>query len=363
MAFQRIGVLTGGGDCPGLNAVLRAIVLRGEQLGLEVLGIEDGFDGLLPETEGRARVLRRKDVMPILDRGGTILGTTNRGNPFAYPAADGKLVDRSHEVMEAVRELEIDALVVIGGDGSQRIAIEFDKRGLPVIGVPKTIDNDLAATYVTFGFASAVQVVSNALDRLRTTAESHERIMVLEVMGRDTGWIALHSGIAGGAHVILIPEIPWDPSAVVAALRERAVRGAGYGLVVVAEGAAPIGEKPPRKQVSGASAGHAPILGGAGLRAAELLAGQLPEMEFRVTVLGHLQRGGTPTAEDRILATRLGVAAADAAASGRHGVLVSWRPPDVELVPLANAVAQPKLVDPSSQIVAHARHVGICLGN
>jgi 6-phosphofructokinase 1 len=229
--------------------------------------------------------------------------------------------------------------------------------------VPKTIDNDLAATYRTFGFATAVQVVSDALDRLRTTAESHERIMLLEVMGRDAGWIALNSGIAGGAHVILIPEIPWDPATVVAALQERAVRGAGYGLVVVAEGAAPVGEKPPHRQVSGASAGHAPILGGAGLRAAELLAEHVPQMEFRVTVLGHLQRGGTPTAEDRILATRLGVAAADAAASGQRSVLMSWRPPDVEVVPLVDATSRLNLVDPDAQIVAHARHAGICLGN
>jgi phosphofructokinase-like protein len=363
VAFQRIGVLTGGGDCAGLNAVLRAIVIRGDQLGLEVLGIEDGFAGLLPETEGNARVLRREDVMPILDRGGTILGTTNRGNPFAYPSKDGKLVDRSEDVMKAARDLELDAIITIGGDGSQKIALEFDKRGLPSIGVPKTIDNDLAATYRTFGFATAVQVVSDALDRLRTTAESHERIMVLEVMGRDAGWIALNSGIAGGAHVILIPEMPWDPAAVVSALQERAVRGAGYGLVVVAEGAAPIGEKAPQQRVSGASAGHAPILGGAGLRAAELLAEHVPEMEFRVTVLGHLQRGGTPTAEDRILATRLGVAAADAAASGQHGVLMSWRPPDVVAVPLADACARLNLVDPDAQLVAHARHAGICLGN
>ena len=356
-------MLTGGGDCPGLNAVLRAIVIRGEQLGLEVLGIEDGFEGLLPEGESTARLLRRAHVMPILGAGGTILGTSNRGNPFAFPMDDGELVDRSDDVLKTARELEIDVIVTIGGDGTQEIAMKLADKGLPVIGVPKTIDNDLSATYQTFGFATAVQEVTDALDRLRTTAASHERIMVLEVMGRDAGWIALHSGIAGGAHVILIPEIPWDADVVCKALVERAVRGAGFGLVVVAEGAAPAGESAPLKHVSGATAGHAPILGGAGRRAAEILAERVPQMEFRVTVLGHLQRGGTPIADDRILATRLGVAAANCAAKGEHRVLMSWRPPDVVPVPLADAVAAPRLVNPDAQIVTHARHAGICLGN
>lgn len=363
MAPKRIGVLTGGGDCPGLNAVLRALVIRAGQLGIEVVGIEDGFEGLLPESEGTARLLQRSDVAPILERGGTILGTTNRGNPFAYPSADGSLVDRSQDVLDAAAKLEVELLITIGGEGTQGIAIEISKRGLPVIGVPKTIDNDLAATYETFGFATAVQVVSDALDRLRTTAESHERIMVLEVMGRDAGWIALHSGIAGGAHVILLPEVPYQPERVAAALRERSVRGAGFGLVVVAEGAAAVGEGAPEKDVVGVSAGHAPILGGAGRRAAELFSALVPELEFRVTVLGHLQRGGTPTATDRILSTRLGVEAANAAAAGHRDVLVSWQPPNVVTVPLTDAIKRPRLIESDAQVLQHARQAGICLGD
>ena len=363
-APKRIGVLTGGGDCPGLNAVLRALVMRSQQHGIEVVGIEDGFEGLLPESEGTAKLLTPAHVAPILARGGTILGTTNRGNPFSYPASDGTLIDRSDDVLAAAKKLEIELLVTVGGEGTQGIAIEFDKRGLPIIGVPKTIDNDLSATYETFGFATAVQVVSDALDRLRTTAESHERIMVLEVMGRDAGWIALHSGIAGGAHVILLPELPYNPQVVAATLRERSVRGAGFGLVVVAEGAKPIGESASMSDsVVGASAGHAPILGGAGKRAAELFSKLEPSLEFRVTVLGHLQRGGTPTATDRILSTRLGVEAANAAARGERKVLVSWQPPDVVTVPLTDAIKKPRLIDPTAQIVEHARNCGICLGN
>jgi 6-phosphofructokinase 1 len=362
-AVHRVGVLTGGGDCPGLNAVVRAVVLRCDQLGVEVVGIEDGFEGLMPETEGRARLLTPPDVIHLLDQGGTILGTTSRGNPFEYRMDGGAVRDRSQEVIDAAARLRLDAVITIGGDGTQAIALELAERGLPVVGVPKTIDNDLAATYETFGFATAVQVVCDALDRLRTTAASHERIMVLEVMGRHAGWIALHSGLAGGAHVILIPEIPWDPGKVAGVLRERAMRRAGFGLVVVAEGAAPRGETPQQAQVVGATAGHAPILGGAGRRAAELLAEVLPDHEIRVTVLGHLQRGGTPVASDRILATRLGTAAADAAWAGERKALVSWQPPDVVVVPLTDAVRRPRLVDPGSQIVRHARETGICLGD
>jgi 6-phosphofructokinase 1 len=362
-SLHRVGVLTGGGDCPGLNAVVRAIVLRCDQLGVEVIGIEDGFEGLMPETEGRARLLTPADVVHLLDQGGTILGTTSRGNPFEFPTPDGAVRDRSQEVIDAAARLRLDALIAIGGDGTQAIALELSRRGLGIVGVPKTIDNDLAATYETFGFATAVQVVSDALDRLRTTAASHERIMVLEVMGRHAGWIALCSGMAGGAHVILIPEIPWEPDKVACVLRERAMRRAGFGLVVVAEGAAPRGESPPQSHVVGSTAGHAPILGGAGRRAAEILAGLLPDHEIRVTVLGHLQRGGTPIASDRILATRLGAAAADAAWAGERRALVSWQPPDIVVVPLTDAVKRPRLVDPQSQIVRHARESGICVGD
>ncbi len=364
MRVTRIGVLTGGGDCPGLNAVLRGLVLRAEQLGCEVIGIEDGFEGLLPETEPTARVLTPREVMPLLAQGGTILGTTNRGNPFRYPDGHGGTRDRSDDVVRAIEDLRIQRLVTIGGDGTQTIAFGIMKKGVPVIGVPKTIDNDLASTYRTFGFSSAVQVVSEALDRLRTTAESHERIMVLEVMGRNAGWIALHSGLAGGAHVILLPEVPYHPSIVGRALADRARRGAGYGLVVVAEGAAPLGETAPMQVPVGAHAGRgAPQLGGAGIRAAQLLAETVPELEFRVTVLGHLQRGGSPIAEDRILATRFGVEAANAACQGEGGVLVSWQPPNIVTVALSEEVSQPRLVDPACQLMQHARGVGICFGD
>ncbi|HET6582467.1 MAG TPA: ATP-dependent 6-phosphofructokinase, partial [Nannocystaceae bacterium] len=325
-ARRRIGVLTGGGDCPGLNAVLRGIVLRSAQLGHEVVGIENGFQGLLPETEGHCRALWPVDVEHLLPQGGTILGATNKGNPLAYVMPDGTTADRGDDVLGAAKRLGLASVIAIGGDGTQSIAYELGLRGLPVIGVPKTIDNDLAATYETFGFATAVQFVSEALDRLRTTAASHERIMVIEVMGREAGWIALHSGIAGGAHAILVPEIPYDPAIVVRVLRERAKRGAGFGLVVVAEGAAPKGEDAPTTSVVGPTAGHAKILGGAGRRAAELIGDQAPEVELRVTVLGHLQRGGSPCATDRILATRFGVAAADAADRGQSQVLVAWDP-------------------------------------
>ena len=359
-ALRRIGITTGGGDCPGLNAVIRAVVLRAAALGVEVVGVEDGFGGLLEGTGARVRPLRPADVFPLLDRGGTVLGTTNRGDPFAYPAPGGGVVDRSGEVIARARELGIDLMITVGGDGTQRIAAAFDARGLPVIGVPKTIDNDLAATLETFGFGTAVQVVVDALDRLRTTAESHDRIMLLEVMGRHAGWIALHAGLAGGADVILLPELPYDPAAVAAALRRIYASGRHFALIVVAEGAKVRGEDVRTKGVVGAQAGrHAPILGGAAHHAAERLAALLPDLEY----LGHIQRGGTPIAYDRLLASRLGVEAVNAAVRGERGVLVASYPPEIRTVPIADAVGHVRTVDPHGQLIAHTRALGVALGD
>lgn len=358
--IKRLAINTGGGDCPGLNAVIRAVVLHGHRHGIEVLGIEDGLDGLLPDTAGTVRVLTPAEVWPTLARGGTILGTSNRGNPFNYLGKDGARRDLSDVLLARARELGIELLISVGGDGSQAIAMQLHRLGLPVIGVPKTIDNDLEATVETFGFGTAVQVVTDALDRLRTTAESHDRIMVLEVMGRDAGWIALHAGIAGGADVILIPELPYEPKVVGQDLREKlASNGRRFALIVVAEGAHPRG----REVETRATIGGGKVYGGAGQRAAEAIAEHLPHVEFRVTALGHVQRGGTPTAYDRLLATRLGVEAVEAALRGESGVLVSSQPPDIRTVPLELAVCGVRRVKPEAQIVAHARAVGVSFGD
>lgn len=358
--LRRLAINTGGGDCPGLNAVIRAVVLHAHRLGIEVLGVEDGLDGLLPHTAGTVRVLTPAEVWPTLARGGTILGTSNRGNPFNYLGKDGARRDLSEVLLARARELGIELLISVGGDGSQAIAMQLHRMGLPVIGVPKTIDNDLAATVETFGFGTAVQVVTDALDRLRTTAESHDRIMVLEVMGRDAGWIALHAGIAGGADVILIPELPYEPKVVGEDLREKLTNnGRRFALIVVAEGAHPRGGEVERRTTIGGGK----VLGGAGQQAAEAIAAHLPDVEFRVTVLGHVQRGGTPTAYDRLLATRLGVEAVEAALRGERGVLVSSQPPDICTVPLEQAVRGIRRVKPDSQVVAHARAVGVSFGD
>lgn len=357
---RKLAISTGGGDCPGLNAVIRAVVLRAHGLGIEVLGVEDGLNGLLVGTRSSVRALTPAEVVPILSRGGTILGTTNRSSPFAFCEPDGSVRDRGDEVVERARELGVDLLINVGGDGSQAISLELMRRGLPVIGVPKTIDNDLDATVETFGFGTAVHVVTDALDRLRTTAESHDRIMILEVMGRHAGWIALHSGIAGGADVVLIPELPYEPDSIVHDLRRIFSAGRHFALIVVAEGVFPRGGELSHKTVAG---GRGTILGGAGQRAAEAIAARLPELELRVTVLGHIQRGGTPTAYDRLLATRLGVEAVDAAVRGERGVLVSSQPPNITTVPLERAVQRMRSVDPQGQLVGHARGLGISFGD
>jgi len=361
--IRRIAINTGGGDAPGLNAVIRAAVLSALNQGWEVYGIRKGYDGLLGD-EGVVR-LDRNSVRGITHLGGTILGTTNRGNPFEFPMhqPDGSVivVDRSDEVIDAFQRLGLDALIAIGGDGSLRIANEFAKKGLPVVGVPKTIDNDLAATQVTFGFETAVQTASDAIDKLHSTAESHERVMVVEVMGRHTGWIALHSGVSATADVILIPEIPYDLDKVCKKIEERyAPGGPRYAIVVAAEGAAPLGGE--QVYVEPAAPGRAARLGGI----AERLARQIAERtgrETRSLVLGHLQRGGSPTAYDRLIALRFGAAAVRCVAEGRFGTMVALDPPDIHAVPLEEAVREIKRVPVDSDTIRTARDLGISFGD
>jgi 6-phosphofructokinase 1 len=357
--IKRIGVLTGGGDAPGLNAVIRAVVKSACNLGVEVLGIEDSFDGLI--EPGRTRVLGPKDVTGILRIGGTILGTTNRGNPFAYPLStrEGK-VDYSVRVVENFHEFGLDALVVIGGDGTLSIAHRLSKAGIPIVGVPKTIDNDIVGTVSCFGFDTAVSFATDAIDRLHTTAEAHHRVMLVEVMGRYAGWIALYAGVAGGADVILIPEIPFDLELVAARLREREKFGARFSIVVVAEGAVPVGGKV--SIVAEGNAATAERLGGLSATCARQLEA-LTGKETRYVVLGHLQRGGTPTSHDRTLATRLGGKAVDCVLRGEFDVMVASQPPDIVTVPLEVVVGKQKRVPPDSDLIRTARAMGITFGD
>jgi 6-phosphofructokinase 1 len=358
MKPRRIGILTGGGDAPGLNAVLRAVVRTAEKKGgLEAIGILDGFEGLL---ERRYVPFTSAAVRDLISKGGTVLGTTNRSNPFAFRDGKGRTLDRSGDVLASMEAKKLDGLVVIGGDGSLRIALRLSEMGLPVVGVPKTIDNDLAATDYSFGFWTAVETATDALDKLRDTAESHHRVMILEVMGRDAGWIALHAGLSGAADVILIPEIPYRVEAVEAKIEERAARGQKFSLVVVAEGAKPVGGSP-SIQVEDAGDGH-PRLGGAGLRLARDLRSRV-EHEVRATVLGHLQRGGSPVPFDRILATRLGRHAAELAARGKWGRMVCVAGGEIRDVSLDAAVASQKLVDPGGELVGTARALGTGFGD
>jgi len=358
---KRIGILTGGGDCAGLNAVIRAAVRTASSLGWDTVGIHESFGGLL--NTKKSRLLRPVDVRGILHTGGTILGTTNHGDPFRFPertAGGVEYVDRSAEVIKNFKKLGLSGLMVIGGDGTLRIGLRFHELGIPVVGVPKTIDNDVAATMVTFGFDSAVSVATEALDRLHTTASSHRRVMVLETMGRNVGWIALHAGIAGGADVILIPEIPFHIEKVCEKIRDRARRGRRFSIVVAAEGAAPVGGV--QKFHEKAGIGFEGRLGGIGEAVAERIS-KITGAETRSLVLGHLQRGGRPTNWDRILGTRFGSAAMRAAVEDHWGQMVALRPPTIQLVALSKAVAHLKRVPPSSDIVRAARDLGIAFGD
>ncbi|MBN1420455.1 MAG: ATP-dependent 6-phosphofructokinase [Planctomycetes bacterium] len=361
-SMKRIGILTGGGDCPGLNAVIRAVVKTALfEYGWEAIGIQDGFSGLI---ENRTMLLHRNDVSGILTRGGTILGTSNTANPFRYGVEGPKgmvMKDVSARVVRNVRAMSLDALVCIGGDGTMHISRGLCEKGVPVVGVPKTIDNDLAETDVTFGFDTAVQTISNALDNLHATAMSHHRVMVVETMGRYAGWLALAGGLAGGGDVILIPEIPYRMEAVCGEVLRRSRAGKRFSIVVVSEGAKPRGgtltvERRVEKSTD-------PIrLGGIGAK----LASEIEErtgLESRYVVLGHLQRGGTPTAFDRILATRFGAAAAHLAIAGRIGRMVCLKGSDIRSTSLAKAVARLKTVSRSHPFVRAARDVGTRFGD
>ena len=361
---MRIAINTGGGDAPGLNAVIRAVVLSAEERGWEVLGIRKGYNGLLDGEDDEVVRLDRAAVRGITHLGGTILGTTNRGDPLAWPVKlpDGtvEVVDRGDEILAALRERGIDALVAVGGDGSLRIAAELARRGLKVIGVPKTIDNDLAATSVTFGFHTAVQTASDAIGRLHSTAESHRRVMVVEVMGRDAGWIALFAGLAGTADAILIPEIPYRLDSLCEKIQSRYDDDDGFAIVVVAEGARPEGGDPVFEEPHPETG--MPRYGGI----AERLAEQVHEItgrETRSLVLGHLQRGGEPIAYDKILALRFGAAAVHLLAEGHFGCMVALDPPDVLAVPLDEATAKMKLVPIDGDVVNTARSLGVSFGD
>jgi 6-phosphofructokinase 1 len=348
-----IAINTGGGDAPGLNAVIRAAVKTAFlKYKWKVIGIPDGFDGLIwPE---RSFELTLKHVSGILPRGGTILGTTNRGNPFNYKTCEnGREVirDISGEVIANARKLGIDAVISIGGDGSQKIALDLFRKGMPVVGVPKTIDNDLSATELTFGFDSAVSTATDALDKIHTTAESHRRIMIVEVMGRDAGWIALHAGIAGGAHVILLPEIPFTVQKICdhVALREK--HGKHFTIIVVAEGV----QLPAEMKHMSRGVPVSQLIGDA--------VGLMAKKEVRVSILGHMQRGGSPTPFDRVLGTRFGVAAVDLVAEGGFGRMVCLQQECIRSVPIAEAVGKMKGVDRSGGLVAAARSIGLCFGD
>lgn len=359
---KRIAILTGGGDCPGLNAVIRGVV-RAAILkhGWEVYGILDGFDGLLKTSMYRR--LSSKDVRGLQARGGTILGTSNRGNPLSYPVKKGGktvLMDVTDEIVRNFRRMKLDCLIAVGGDGTMKIAQALIEKGIPAVGVPKTIDNDLGATDVTFGFNSAVSCATDALDKLHTTAESHHRILVLEVMGRDCGWIALEAGIAGGADVILIPEVPFDIGVICKHIQHRKTTGSRFSIVVAAEGAHPAGGEKIYEREPGPN-GTPGRLGGIARWVAERI-GLCTFLETRVAVLGHLQRGGSPTTFDRILATRFGVEVVNLIAEGRIGEMVCLRGRSIEHGPITRAIRRIKKVNPTGQMVETAEALGITLG-
>jgi 6-phosphofructokinase 1 len=357
-AGVRIGILTGGGDAPGLNAVIRAVVKSAATSGIETIGIEDGFAGLLDATHWRP--LTPKDTPGILRRGGTILGTTNQRNPLACPDASGTPRDCSAQCIDTFHRLGLNALVVIGGDGTLAIAYEFHRRGLPLVCVPKTIDNDIAGTASSFGFDTAVSFATEAIDRLHTTAEAHHRVMVVEVMGRYAGWIALHAGVAGGADVILIPEIPFDLTRVGEHVLARDRLGARFSIVVAAEGAQAVGGR--RVVLEPGSALRQERLGGIGFRVASDLERAI-DRETRCVLLGHLQRGGAPTSADRLLATRFGVRAVDQIRAGEWGTMIALTPPALTAIPLADVVNRQRTVPPDCDLVLAAHAVGIGFGD
>jgi len=358
--IKRVGILTGGGDCPGLNAVIRGVAKPAHDNGLSVLGIQDGFEGLVT---GKAIELYNKDVSGILAQGGSILGSSNKGDPFHWPEKfddEIKIVDRSEQALRNYEAWDLDALIAIGGDGTMHISKKLSDMGMNIVGVPKTIDNDLDATDQTFGHDSAVYVVTMALDRLHTTASTHHRVMVIEVMGRYAGWIALNGGLAGGADIILIPEIPFDWEVVYDKVMQRHMRGKRFSIVCVAEGAKPLdGEMVVRaKDIKRTD----PIqLGGV----AEVVAENITRntgLETRYTILGHLQRGGSPTPYDRILSTKFGTYAINLAMKKKFGRMVALKGSEISSVKIEDAIAKQKLVRPTDQAVQAAVAVGVSFG-
>ncbi|MFZ5471763.1 MAG: 6-phosphofructokinase [Myxococcota bacterium] len=360
---MRLGILTGGGDCPGLNALIRGVVKRGIlEFHHELVGIENGYQGLVePEL---AHPLTLESTRGILPKGGTILGTSNKANPFSYAVKEGGVwveKDLSAVALARAKELGLDGLVAVGGDGTLSIASRLSAHGLKVVGCPKTIDNDLSGTDQTFGFDTARAICVEAVDRLHTTAESHDRIMVLEVMGRHAGFLALHAGIGGGADVILIPEIPYEIEPIVAKIHRRAIRKRSFSIIVVSEGAYPKGGAVSVVEKAEDIPGRGVVrLGGAGKVAADLLSKHV-EAEIRVTVLGHLQRGGSPTAADRILATRFGCKVLDLVRDQQWGHMVALKGVDVVPVPLSESKKE-KVVDPNGELVRFAKSLGINFG-
>lgn len=357
---ERIGILTAGGDCPGLNAVIRSVAKNAFGLGWEVIGFEDGFQGVV---EGRFRRLKNADVSNILTQGGTILGTSNVANPFRYPVYEGKKLmfrDYSEKAIACLRRLDLEALVCVGGDGTLSIAEKLLRKKIPIVGIPKTIDNDLSGTDFTFGFHTAVHIATEAIDRLHTTAASHHRVMILEVMGRYAGWIALFAGTAGGADIILIPEIPYQIGAICKVVRERAHHGKRFSLIVVGEGAKPKGGRMVVERRVKASTD--PIrLGGVG----HVLGRQIEHrsgIETRVSVLGHIQRGGSPTPEDRNLATLFGKKAVELICKGRIGYMTSFSSGEISFVPIRTAIRKRKLVPMNHPLILAARAVGTSFG-
>jgi phosphofructokinase-like protein len=360
--IRRIAINTGGGDAPGLNAVIRAAVLAALRRGWEVLGIHKGYEGLYDTS--KIRQLDRESVRGITHLGGTILGTTNKGNPFEFPMRDAEgnvqVVDRSDEIVKNFKRLGLDALIAIGGDGSLRIAHGLCKKGIPVVGVPKTIDNDLSNTVITFGFDTAVSVATDALGRLHSTAEAHDRVFVVEVMGRYAGWIALNAGVSSTADAILIPEIPFDINIVCEKIMARELRGRRFSIVVVAEGAKPVGGE--LVTVGPQEAGREVRLGGIGEQVAAKIT-EITGKESRAVVLGHLQRGGMPTTFDRLIALRFGAAAVRMVERGQFDVMVALDPPQVLAVPLSSAIERMKSVPLDCDTILTARDLGVSFGD
>ena len=358
----RIAILTGGGDCPGINAVIRAITKKAIlEHGMEVIGIEDSYEGLITE---RYRKLEYDDVSGILTQGGTILGTSKIANPFRYPVMkDGELEfhDVSRTVIDNIEKLELDCLICIGGDGTHYLASRFAKAGVPIVGVPKTIDNDIRGTDIAFGFDSAVSIATEGIDRVHTTAQSHHRVMIVEVMGHNAGWIALHAGVAGGGDIILIPEIPFDPEIIASYVKERNRRGRRFSIVVIAEGAKPRGGNVVIKRIVKESADPIRLGGISFVLGAEIE--KLTGIESRAVVMGHLQRGGTPTAFDRVLASRLGCGAVDMIINQEFGQMVGVKGNSLVGVALDYVARGPRNIPLKDPLIRDARALGTCFGD